>query len=251
MKPDTKKPDQLLIYQRSSSGGFTLIEILVVVVIVGVLVSLAVPAVMKAKGAGNVAQCAANLRSIGAGVQTYLSENNNCFPSEPRYMSLNGFLLTVMAGYYPDPVPGTENALNPQGPVVKGWICPSDRTRGGMSKYGAMYGVPGDEGSSGINAHSYCANAYLFKRNITEVTRPGQTILATDFPWSTNGTRAIYPAGSPWSTMYPRDWHQEKVNCLFVDGHVEPLLAKSLTWGQSNTKLWYVDYAAGVVGMKP
>lgn len=233
--------------------GFTMIEMLVVLVIAGILVSLVVPAVMKARGASSMAKCASNLRQIGVGVRTYLSEHNGIFPPEPPYGSLNGFLLTTMEGYYPEPseyTSGMGGAAIPKGPVVKFWVCPSDPTHGGLNKYGALNGVAGDESQSGVNAHSYAANAYLFRRAIFEVSRPSQSILVADFPWSINGTRAIYPAGAPWMNMYPKDWHQEKINCLFVDGHVEPLLAKSLVWGQSNSKYWYPDYPS-VIGMKP
>ncbi len=231
--------------------GFSQLELFLAIALLAVLLALAFPILARARGAGSVARCVNNLRLIGAGVQGYLSEHRQTFPPEPRYLSLNGFLLTIMAGHEIGILPNTALDLNPKGPVYQAWVCPADPTRGGMNQYGALHGVPGEEGENGINAHSYKANAYLFKRSMAEVAQPGKTILMTEFPWSVAGTRAIYPAGSSWSSMYPKEWHHGNVNVLFVDGHVEKLSAASLAWGQSNARLWFADYARGVVGMKP
>ncbi|HZV08028.1 MAG TPA: DUF1559 domain-containing protein, partial [Gemmataceae bacterium] len=48
-------------------GGFTLIELLIVMAIIAVLVSISIPAVMKAREASNRTVCANNLREFGHG----------------------------------------------------------------------------------------------------------------------------------------------------------------------------------------
>ncbi|MCX6946667.1 MAG: prepilin-type N-terminal cleavage/methylation domain-containing protein [Verrucomicrobia bacterium] len=66
---------------RGSSGGFSLVELLVGVVICGLLVGLAVPAVQGALVRGRQSVCSSNLKQIGQGITLYAQEQNGALPS--------------------------------------------------------------------------------------------------------------------------------------------------------------------------
>ncbi|MFA7345650.1 MAG: prepilin-type N-terminal cleavage/methylation domain-containing protein [Terrimicrobiaceae bacterium] len=61
-------------------GGFTLIEILVVVAIIGILSSMMLPKIAKIQERAQSVACVNNLRQIGIGVLSYVGEHDNEYP---------------------------------------------------------------------------------------------------------------------------------------------------------------------------
>ena len=63
------------ILNRQSRGGFTLIEIMLVIVIIGIIVGIAVPKITGKVGKANDVAAKASLKAIEAAVQSYEMDN--------------------------------------------------------------------------------------------------------------------------------------------------------------------------------
>jgi prepilin-type N-terminal cleavage/methylation domain-containing protein/prepilin-type processing-associated H-X9-DG protein len=134
---------------RNVRAAFTLIELLVVIAVIGILISLLLPAVQAAREAGRRAQCTNNLKQIGLGLANYVS-THQVFPPgvagsapagrEPRWSTHSQLLPYIEQGavyntinFYGVPWlddvqlgPLNQTALKTR---IAVFLCPSDRDR--------------------------------------------------------------------------------------------------------------------------
>lgn len=71
---------------RQTPKGFSIVELLVVIGILGFILAFLLPILSKARGTSEQLACAANLRSIGIGISMYVNENHETYPAAYLYM---------------------------------------------------------------------------------------------------------------------------------------------------------------------
>jgi len=79
-------------------AGFTLIELIVVVTILGILTAILIPNFVRARSSSKLATCQIDLRNIAAGLELYYVENQS-YPSPASWDS------TLTAGGYMRAIP--------------------------------------------------------------------------------------------------------------------------------------------------
>ena len=96
-------------HQTERSHAFTLIELLAVIAIVGILASLSLTVLAKARGKTRASQCTQNLKQFGLGLATFV-QNNHVYPfhitpinQRPQYPEHRGFWGRAIIDGTPNP----------------------------------------------------------------------------------------------------------------------------------------------------
>jgi prepilin-type N-terminal cleavage/methylation domain-containing protein/prepilin-type processing-associated H-X9-DG protein len=91
-----KELDRLELH--STSRGFTVLELLIVIGIISVLMAILLPAIEHVRHQAYIDKCASNLRQIGLALQTYSIDNHGNYPRTSYSGNPTGYALTEGTG---------------------------------------------------------------------------------------------------------------------------------------------------------
>ncbi len=185
--------------RKPSASGWTLVEMLVAVATVGLLLSIVVPALGRARDNANLILCRTHLRNLMVSCQMYADDNDSWLPAEDRVDNPHAGLIRVLSG-------------TNRGAAVQDFYCPSERR--------PELALSAQNVEQGNISYFY----YSFEQ------RPANRLLSTFLLKSVAWPRRLKTTMAPdtwvlsdsWFSNMPtaHRWYPKGVNYVVLDGSV-------------------------------
>lgn len=257
--------------------GFTLIELVVAIAVLGVLTAIALPALAANRGKSKAMQCLGNVRAINLGT-TLFTEENGFYPPLYRLANATGWpawtygtnfvVQNSAALFWPDALRLEGYVKDPDVFSCPAVIYPASHSAGGGSSTNSPLGIGMNYPNIGVTISSSFS---VSPRKPAAVKNPGKTVVFGDSGAVTTASRdsdpdlwvpdtgydaalgSYYGGGSIFfrspndasgfasgdARMIPR--HDRRVVTGWADGHVELFVNSRIGWnypvGNTNA-LW-------------
>lgn len=156
-----------------AGGGFTLVELLVVIAVIGVLAAILIPVVGKVRGAARKAECVSNQRQIVTALRMHAADNRDLLPITNIQSGLPWTRSATFLVYLPSRQRGGSGSGQWEHPVLvcPGVSKPSDGASGMEIRetYNASAALNGPNGSGELGLSETVA------RRLVTITNPAAT----------------------------------------------------------------------------
>ena len=215
------------------NGGFTLVELLVVIAVIGIVAAFLLPALNQTKQRVQTIVCLNNLKQLQLCWHMYLQDNDDVIVP-------NNFVYFVNMGSTNDPTLGEDKMTWCRGiaPLDTNEINSGTSLLFNYNKNANIYHCPSDRSTiedhpDMLRRRSYnasnsanCASDNHFRKS-GEIKVPTQlfVFIDTDEDDIWDSTFGVIPLNYPyWSDYWldiPANRHQQGANLTFADGHAE------------------------------
>ena len=198
---------------------FTLIELLVVVAIIGILASLLLPSLAKARKRAKISVCKSNLKQITSAIHMYADDNEGHLPGHySNQITYDQYLGTGYDGRTSD----TDGKL---------YSCPTDETDLGINNNRSYSAVQGKLDGTSDNKRGAIAEGSGESLSLNDFSIPSYTIIISERHFITNTIGKTNSAMMKMQTIQngtingDYSWsHEEfKFNHIFADSSVRAI----------------------------
>ena len=237
------------------SAAFTLVELLVVIAIIGILASLLLPALSRARTKAQSIECLNHVRSLNLALLMYADDNADQLPYNlggergvrvaPDLMQLNWVNNFLSWELDPENTNQSFAAHSPLGAYVGGstavFLCPADHVLSPVQRAAgwnrrvrsySLNAMVGNAGPNVIGGFNRLNPGYRQFLRLGEVPQPDQTFSFLDeHPDSITDGYFLNPGEELEWQHLPASYHRCAASLAFLDGHSE-----SHTWRAASTR---------------
>lgn len=223
----------MIAHSSSRHPAFTLLELLSVVAIVSVLAVILIPVAQRSIVAGKTTASLSNLRQIGVGINSYLSDNNGLYPvlQNSSTNPPSSFWSQAVTPYLGSPDEGNIYLLNPPKYLVSK-VLMDPLLSSGKHHFLGDYG-----GNAEVFRNDDPGNYYFPQLRTATVNKPSRLVSVATAEYLYSGTTVgawyidtynFIQQGSALAASRPQPSFRANgtILALFCDGHTEAIPKK-------------------------